>query len=52
MEVHHRHIKKIRLAAKFPEMRHHVAMGNLGALFHHVTELAGKLESTVEGVDL
>ena len=52
MQVHHRHIKKICLATELPKMRHDIAVGNLGALFHHIAELTGQLEAPVQGVDL
>ena len=49
--VHHRHVEKIRLATKLSQMRHDVAVGNLGALFHHIAQLTRELEAPVQGMD-
>ena len=52
VQVHQRGIEVVPGTAVVLEMRHHVAVGDLRGLFHHVTQFAGELEAAVQGVHL
>ncbi|MNT36101.1 hypothetical protein D3C71_1839970 [compost metagenome] len=44
-------VKEFRIAAIGLQVRADIAIGDFRRLFHHITQLPGELEPTVEGVD-
>ena len=48
MQMDERLLEELGIGAERPGLAHHIAIGDLRRLLHHISELAGELESPVE----